>query len=144
MAERERLKKRDNHYEPVELHGEVRAADLDDRRFSLRLDDGTRIVAPFRPDQEQAITEALSQYATRRLRLNGRGELARNRKVKRLASVESVIVEVVDETNSHRKGSRSGKSREISSRVSRHEWSKVPRDGAKNLDHYLYGAPKEE
>jgi hypothetical protein len=24
------------------------------------------------------------------------------------------------------------------------EWEKVPRDLAKNLDHYLYGAPKEQ
>ncbi len=24
------------------------------------------------------------------------------------------------------------------------EWDKLPRDAAKNIDHYLYGTPKEE
>jgi hypothetical protein len=42
-----------NHHERIELRGEVRAADLDDQSFSLRLDDGTKIVAPFTPEQER-------------------------------------------------------------------------------------------
>jgi hypothetical protein len=32
----------------------------------------------------------------------------------------------------------------ISARVPMEEWEKLPRDLAKNFDHYLYGAPKEE
>jgi len=33
---------------------------------------------------------------------------------------------------------------EIGASVPEQEWAKVPKDGAKNLHHYLYGAPKEE
>lgn len=33
---------------------------------------------------------------------------------------------------------------EISAQVPREEWEKLPKDLSKNLDHYLYGAPKEE
>lgn len=32
----------------------------------------------------------------------------------------------------------------IGASVPEEEWEKVPRDLSKNLDHYLYGAPKEE
>ena len=33
---------------------------------------------------------------------------------------------------------------EISAAVPRQEWDKLPKDLSKNLDHYLYGSPKEE
>jgi hypothetical protein len=33
---------------------------------------------------------------------------------------------------------------EISSQVTAEEWAKVPKDLSKNLDHYLYGSPKED
>jgi len=33
---------------------------------------------------------------------------------------------------------------EIGASVPQEEWDKVPTDLSKNLDHYLYGAPKEE
>jgi hypothetical protein len=33
--------------------------------------------------------------------------------------------------------------REISASVPDEEWEKLPRDLARNFDHYLYGAPKE-
>ncbi|GAB4475510.1 MAG: hypothetical protein OHK0037_36800 [Elainellaceae cyanobacterium] len=36
------------------------------------------------------------------------------------------------------------KTQEISQQISREEWATVPNDLSKNLDHYLYGAPKAE
>ncbi len=33
---------------------------------------------------------------------------------------------------------------EVGAEVPASEWAKVPEDLAKNLDHYLYGAPKHE
>ena len=33
---------------------------------------------------------------------------------------------------------------EISAQIPLEEWEKLPKDLSKNLDHYLYGAPKEE
>lgn len=33
---------------------------------------------------------------------------------------------------------------EISAQVPQEEWEKLPKDFSKNIDHYLYGSPKEE
>lgn len=33
---------------------------------------------------------------------------------------------------------------EISAQVPREEWEKLPKDLSKNIDHYLYGSPKDE
>jgi len=33
---------------------------------------------------------------------------------------------------------------DISTQVPREEWEKLPSDLSKNLDHYLYGSPKDE
>ena len=33
---------------------------------------------------------------------------------------------------------------EISAQVPQEEWKKLPSDLSKNLDHYLYGSPKDE
>jgi hypothetical protein len=139
------LKKLNNHRKHVEFCGEVRAADLDDRSFSFRLDDGTKIVAPLNPEQEEAITEALRGHATRRLRLSGHGEIARNRKIKRLISVESVSMEATDTRRIVSEARPIWEvAVEIGAGVPEKEWAKVPKDGAKNLRHYLYGAPKEK
>lgn len=139
------LKKQNNHKKAVELRGEVRAADLDGRQFSLRLDDGTKVVAKFTTQQEETITEALREHATRRLRLKGRAEVARTGRIKRLASVESLAVEPVEIA----KRAPSPKPiweaiAELGASIPEEEWAKVPRDASKNLHHYLYGAPKED
>lgn len=70
------LKKQSNRKKPIELRGEVRSADLDGRQFSLRLDDGTRVVAKFTTEQEDRVTEALRDHVSHRLRLKGSAELA--------------------------------------------------------------------
>ena len=33
---------------------------------------------------------------------------------------------------------------ELIARTPEEEWAKLPKDGAKNIDHYLYGSPKLE
>ena len=137
-------KKQNNHKTQIELRGEVRAADLDGRQFSLRLDDGTRIVATFTSEQEGRITEALRDHTSRRLRLTGRGEVAPSGKIKRIASVESLAVESA-EAREPVAGAKPiwEVALEIGASVPEEEWAKVPTDGARNLHHYLYGAPKE-
>jgi hypothetical protein len=138
------LKKQNNHKKHIELRGEVRAADLDGRQFSLRLDDGSKIVATFTTEQEGRITEALRDHTSRRLRLTGRAEVAPTGKIKRIASVESLTVE----SAVARQPVAGAKpiwevALEIGASVPEEEWAKVPTDGARNLHHYLYGAPKE-
>ncbi len=139
------MKKQNNHKRQIELRGEVRAADLDDRQFSLRLDDGTRVVAKFTTDQEDTITQALRDHTSRRLRLRGRAEVAPTGKINGVASVVSLAVEPMEapEPASSLKPIWEV-ALEIGASVPDEEWAKIPTDLAKNLHHYLYGAPKEK
>jgi hypothetical protein len=140
------LKKQSNRARrKIELRGEVRAADLDDRQFSLRLDDGTKIVAKFTTEQEDRITEALRDHTSRRLRLKGRAEVAPTGKIKRVASVESLAVEAVEAPEPATSSKPIWEvALEIGASIPEEEWAKIPTDLAKNLHHYLYGAPKEK
>jgi hypothetical protein len=144
MARKSTALKKQTNQKYVELRGEVRAADLDGRQFSLRLEDGTKVVAEFTAEQERTITEALREHASRRLRLKANAEVARTGRIKRITSVESLIVEPTSA------GAAVPSSKpiwevvlEIGASVPEQEWAKVPTDLAKNLHHYLHGAPKE-
>ncbi|MGA2175841.1 MAG: hypothetical protein ABSH38_12755 [Verrucomicrobiota bacterium] len=128
---------------PVNLTGEIRAADLDDGTFILRLSDGTRVRGTFSPVQEGMITEALREHASRRLHLRGRGEFQRGGKLRRIVSVKQLRVRPAGEKRP-RKESKPFWKRvvELGESIPKEEWDKVPTDLAKNLDHYLYGTPK--
>jgi hypothetical protein len=144
MARKITALKKQSNQKHVELRGEVRAADLDGRQFSLLLDDGTKVVAKFTTEQEQTITEALREHASRRLRLRAKAEVARTGRIKRIASVVSLTVEptaAVTPVSSSKPIWEMAL--EIGASVPEEEWAKVPTDLAKNLHHYLHGAPKE-
>jgi len=139
------LNKRKNPRTPVELRGEVRAADLDDRQFSLRLDDGTKIVAKFTDAQELTIIQALREHTTRRLTIKGKAEVAARGRIKRLASVESVAMEPTETLEPLSPAKPIWEiALEIGASVPKEEWAHIPTDGARNVHHYLYGAPKLE
>jgi len=53
------------------------------------------------------------------------------------------FVESIEETEKPKKQSPLDKLEAISNRVPDDIWEKLPSDGAKNIDHYLYGAPKK-
>jgi hypothetical protein len=128
----------------VDLIGEIRAADLDGGNFALRLADGTKVLGKFSSEQENVITETLREHETRRLHIKGKAEFYPDGKLKRVASVETITVQpagvpAYDET---------AKpiwqvAMEIGASVPVEEWAKIPTDLSKNLDHYLYGAPKQ-
>ena len=58
-------------FQDVELIGEVRGTDLDDQQFSLRLENGRKILCRFGSEQDALIFEALTDHAGRRLHLTG-------------------------------------------------------------------------
>ena len=127
----------------MDLTGEIRAADLDDGTFILRLPDGTRLRGKFSRVQETIITEALREHASRRLHLVGRGEFQRNGKLKRLVSVKRLQVKPAREKRFDKSARPIWEIiEELGASVPASEWAKVPTDGAKNLDHYLYGHAK--
>ena len=127
----------------VSLTGEIRAADLDDGTFVLRLSNGTRVRGTFSPVQEAVITGALREHASRRLHLRGRGEFQRGGKLKRIVSVKHLDVRPARAKRPAKESKPFWKwIVELGESVPQADWDKVPTDGAQNLDHYLYGHPK--
>ena len=54
------------------------------------------------------------------------------------------FVESIEETEKPKRRSLLDKLEAISKRVPDEVWEKLPADGAENIDHYLYGAPKKK
>jgi hypothetical protein len=54
------------------------------------------------------------------------------------------FVESIEATEEPKRQSLLDKLEAISKRVPDEVWEKLPTDGAENIDHYLYGAPKKK
>jgi len=128
----------------VQLVGEIRAADLDGGNFALRLVDDTKVIGKFSPEQETTIIEALREHASRRLRIKGRGEYLPDGKLKRIVSITDLSIQAVGVVPYDETAKPIWEiAEEISASIPEEEWAKLPRDLSKNLDHFLYGAPKQ-
>jgi len=147
MKTRDRILERsEGEYEDfVDLTGEIRSADLDGLNFNLRIEDGTKLPGKFTLEQEEIITGALREHATQQLRVKGRAEFSPpDGRIKRIISVYELSLEKAGE------GKYDSSARpiweiavEIGASVPDGEWQKVPKDLAKDIDHYLYGHSKE-
>jgi hypothetical protein len=127
----------------VDYTGEVRAVDLGGT-FTLKLDDGSKITGRFSADQEAVVTEALQEHTSRRLRVNGIAEFYPAGEIKSIIKVKELTIQPLGEL------AFDAAARpvwdvvaELGSRISAKEWEKVPADSARNLEHYLYGNPKD-
>ena len=128
----------------IDCVGEVRAVDLAGK-FDLRLDDGTKLPAKFSPEQEGLVTEALREHASRRLRVKGTADYHPDGRIKGVTRVTQLSIQAAGEPP------YDGSAKpiweviaEIGATVPEEEWAKVPADLASNLDHYLYGTPKQQ
>jgi hypothetical protein len=123
----------------VDLTGEVRGADLDSRRFTLRLLDGRNVPGRFKPQQEALVVEALGEHAGRRLRVVGIADfMHEDGSLQQITSVERfelLAPEPVAAANTPIWERLAA----ISSAVPADAWEKVPRDLSANVDKYLYG-----
>jgi len=130
----------------INVVGEIRLTDLDGRNFALRRDDGRKISGKFEPHQETLITDTLRDHATRRLRIKGLGEFLRDGgDLKRIVRVDEVKALAVGEPEFDPTARPIWEViAELGAAVPEEEWAKVPSDLSKNLDHYLYGAPKSD
>ena len=129
----------------IELVGEIRSADLDGQNFNLRIKDGTKIPGKFNPEQEEIITNALREHATRQLIVKGRAEFYPfNRNIKRIISISSLILQQISEAQFDENARPIWEvAMEIGAAVPDKEWEKAPKDLAANIDHYLYGHSKD-
>ncbi len=131
----------------VKLEGEVRLADIDGRRFAIRLDDGRRLEGRFSPEHESQVVEALVGHRSLRLLIEGRAEFSRaDGSPRRIISTTSLVVREIDAPDAGPSGEKPLWEQivEIGGKVSEDEWVRVPPDLSINVDHYLYGAPRKE
>ena len=125
----------------VEIVGEVRATDIDGFSFAMREADGNKVRGYFSPDQEALFTEALRDHTVQRIRISGVGEFSgatgRLKVVRQVTSLQSVTADEKSyDTSAPPIWETIG---EIAAEVPMSEWEKVPSDGARNHDRYLYG-----
>jgi hypothetical protein len=135
--------KQEHETQYVDLIGEIRLADLDQGLFVLRLDDGSKVESRFSTEQEELVTAALHEHATRRVRVKGYVEPDANGGRARITKIDELSLEAASRVEIKPKKSIFEKVLELGASVPVEEWDKVPTDLAKNLDHYLYGAPKK-
>lgn len=129
----------------VDLRGEVRATDLDGLRFTLRVEDGQRVIGRFKPEQEAVLLEALGEHASRRMRVVGVGQFApEDGTLKQIVDVEQI--EVVEPPPVVLSGEVPIWERlaSIGAAVPGDAWETVPNDLSANVDQYLYGAKKND
>jgi hypothetical protein len=113
-------------------------------RMGIRLPNGREIEASFRPEDERTITTALQDHEAARVRLVGRGQFGPDGRLLRIHQVDQVTLLPGAEVPYDPKARPFWEEfDEIMAEVPPAEFEKLPRDGAAQLDHYLYGSPKK-
>jgi hypothetical protein len=128
--------------------GEVRSADLDVSRFTIRHAGGEKVTARFLPGQESLITRALDAHTECIVRVVGTAEFdSADASIRQVLSVDSIEVIGPEEVSEGPRGGVAALMETLSSigaEVPDAEWKQVPTDLARNLKHYLYGAKREQ
>ena len=131
----------------VEITGEVRSADIDQRNFAIRDSSGAKIPAKFRPEDEAEITDALRDHASCRVSIVGFGEFSASdgglRKILRVDELHRRSVAPDDEYDDSAPPIWQSVI-DLGASLPAEEWDRVPTDLASNLDHYLYGSSTED
>jgi hypothetical protein len=128
----------------VDVTGEVLEADVRLRRFQIWPDEGTGVQVTFSPDQESYVTDALKDHRTLRLQVIGVGEFSPQGKPLRITRVERLQIQPVGEV-AYDSTARPIEDvlADLAREVPRENWNRLPSDLTDNLDHYLYGTPKQ-
>lgn len=127
-----------------EVAGEVLEADVRQRHFQLWLDDKTKVAASFSEEQEDAVIDALKNHKTVRLRVRGQVEYSDSGGPVRIANIEDLQIQTIGEIP-YDSSARPIEDilAELAREVPEEEWKKLPADLTDNLDHYIYGTPKQ-
>jgi hypothetical protein len=143
---RERLTKfaETPHPATIEITGEVLEADVRQRRFQVWIDDKTPVVVMFTEAQEELVTSALKEHRSVRMLVRGRADVSPQGKPIRFTEVEELKVLRPDATLFDSEAPPiEDVLAEIASKVPKKQWESLPDDLTDQLDHYLYGTPKQ-
>lgn len=130
----------------TDVTGEVLEADVRQRRFQLWVDEKNSVSVDFSAEQEDEVTGALKEHRFVRVRVVGRGVFSPQGKPARVTQVEKLIVQAVSNTNELQTTSAlpiEDILRNLAAAVPLEDWKQLPDDLSDNLDHYLYGIPKQ-
>jgi hypothetical protein len=131
----------------VEIVGEVRSADIDQRNFAIRDSSGAKIPAKFRPEHEAEITDALHDHASCRVSVIGFGEFsARDGTLRKILHVDELQRRSTTSDDEYDDSAPPlwQSVVDLGASLPPEEWDRVPNDLAANLDHYLYGSSGED
>jgi len=131
------------HEDRVEISGEVFEADVKKGRFHLWSGEDTAVTVAFTPEQEAQVTTALKEHKTARMYVKGLGEYSPQGKLLRVLEVDELGL-----TTTERQYNKSVRPiedllDELAKEIPQEEWDRLPGDLNDNLDHYLYGVPKQ-
>ena len=124
----------------IDVTGHVLRADVHTQEFVLWLDDTKHVLAKFTSEQEDQITTALKEHASKRLRVQGRGMFNPMGELQKIVRVESIELLEEGEPRFDPSAPRiEDKIAAICADITDEEWDQVPRDLADRLDDYPYG-----
>jgi len=132
------------HESLIDIEGEVLEVDVKKGKFQIWKDDKTSISVKFISEKEKIITEALHNHEYIRLRVKGKGDVLPGGELLSIEEVEELQLIKTGDICFDRSAPRiEDVIMELAKKVPDEDWDKLPSDGARNLDHYLYGSPKE-
>ncbi len=132
-----------SHEDHIEITGEVFETDVKKGRFQLSYGDDAAITVDFTPEQESEVTTALKEHRTVRMYVEGTGEFSSQGKLLRVSAVNQLKLTAIEETYDQSAQPIEELLRDLAKEVPIEEWESLPDDLNDNLDHYLYGIPKE-
>jgi hypothetical protein len=124
----------------VELTGRIRADDVNQRRYQIWLEDGSCLPVALSRRDESDVRAAVRSRDSVKVAISGSGDVDANGAVTRIVEVTSMQFEFEYDDSVPPFHKRIA---EIMKDVPESEWEKLPKDGARNHDHYIYGTPKK-
>jgi hypothetical protein len=141
---KEKTVRRASYEDSIDVVGTVVMARVSPPCLALLLPDGCELESEFRPEDEQTVLGALGQRETFRLRIQGRARYSKDGLPKRITRVDRLerLLADVPYDPSHKPIWEVIE--ELLGDVPEEEFAKLPRDGATQHDHYIYGSPKRK
>jgi hypothetical protein len=127
----------------VEISGEVFEADVKKGRFQLWSGEDTAVTVVFTPKQEDRVTTALKEHQTARMFVKGSGEYSPQGKLLRVLQVDELRITTTELHYDQSARQIEDMLEELACEIPQEEWDRLPDDLNDNLDHYLYGVPKQ-
>lgn len=129
----------------VDIIGTVTEVDVRRASMEISIDKRKRVKASFNPEDEKKVTTALKEHTTVKIRVKGRAQYSSQGQIKNIIQVDSLISLPGGEIPFSQDTKPIWEvAEEIIGGVPEDFWGDLPVDLASNLDHYLYGTPKNK